>query len=106
MCFIKTTALAFINFKRAADKGYAKAQYNLALLYYDGVYVDKSYSSAAYWFRLAADLGNPKAQTALGNMYLHGDGVKQNLHLSVYWLRQARSKQEFQAITQLKELGL
>ena len=38
-------------FRKAADKGFADAQYNLGVCYYHGYAVAKSEHEAAKWFR-------------------------------------------------------
>ena len=60
--------LAYEEFLKAADQGYATAQFNLALMYYNGRGVPRDYQAAARWYRKAADQGNAKAQYNLGQM--------------------------------------
>ena len=52
-------------YRRAADKGHAKAQLELGRMYYegDGVPVDKA--AAVSWYRKAADQGHADAQFVL-----------------------------------------
>ena len=74
-------ATAFQEFKKAAEQGHAKAQYNLGLMYDNGRGVLQDYKQAVKWYRLAAEKGIAKAQANLGLMYHNGRGV---LHDSVY----------------------
>ncbi len=48
-------------FQKAADQGYASAQYNLAVMYGKGKGVHQDYKQAVYWYRKAADQGHADA---------------------------------------------
>ena len=64
----------------AAEQGDADAQYNLGMLYDDGVNVPQDAAKAAKWFRRAAEQGHVAAQSKLGVMYEKGrNGVPQRL---------------------------
>ena len=58
-----------------AEKGYAKAQYYLGIMYNYGQGVLKDYKEAVKWYRKAANQGNASAQNNLGVMYENGQGV-------------------------------
>ena len=60
--------------RKAAEQGYAGAQYNLGLMYYHGKGVSQDYEEAASWVRKAADQGDAAAQNNLGSMYREGKG--------------------------------
>ncbi|MCK5097449.1 MAG: SEL1-like repeat protein, partial [Desulfobacteraceae bacterium] len=45
-------------YKRAAEQGYAKAQYNLGAMYDKGIGVPQNRNKAAYWYRKAAKQGH------------------------------------------------
>ena len=49
----------------AANKGHAKAQFNLAISYYDGEGVQQDVSKAIYWLEKAAAQGHEKSQNFL-----------------------------------------
>ena len=68
-----------------AEQGYASAQYNLGLMYHEGVGVPQDYKTAAKWYTLAAQQGHANAQTNLGVMYVKGDGVPQNYVYAHMW---------------------
>ena len=72
-----------------AEQGYAKAQYNLGAMYYNGRGVRQDYAEAVRWYRKAAEQGVAKAQYNLGAMYYNGDGVRRNFHLSKEWFGKA-----------------
>jgi len=55
-------------FRKAAEQGYAKAQYNLGLCYKNGWGVRKNITEAKKWFRKAAEQGLETAQEALDSL--------------------------------------
>src|SRR5207245_11134921 len=61
--------------RKAAEQGEAKAQFDLAGMYYKGRGLPQDYAEAARWYRKAADQGYAKAQRNLGDMYHDGKGV-------------------------------
>jgi len=65
-----------------AEDGDHNAQFNVALIYFNGLAVDKDEHLAFEWFSKAADAGYLKAQSILGTMYFHGQGVTQDDHPS------------------------
>ncbi len=69
-----------------ADQGDPSAQFNLALLYYDGKGVPQDYTEAANWFRRAAEQDYEKAEHNLGAMYGSGKGVKRDYVQAYKWL--------------------
>ena len=75
-----------------AKKGFAQAQYNLGVMYFNGKGVIKDYSNAIKWWNLAADQGNDKAQYILGVMYEEGKGVKKNLKTAKTWFQLASNQ--------------
>jgi TPR repeat protein len=76
-------------YRRAADQGYAKAQYALGLDYYGGSGVPKDAAEAAKWFRKAAEQGYAMAQSYLGWCYAAGEGVPKDAAEGVKWYRRA-----------------
>jgi TPR repeat protein len=73
-------------YRRAADKGDADAQFNLAILYDNGTGAPKNYMAAAGWYEKAAEQGLPRAQFNLGSMYANGQGTPVNLPEAYVWL--------------------
>lgn len=65
-------------YRRAAKQRYAKAQYNLALLYEDGKGVSQDYKMASQWYTAAADSGFTEAKNNLGVLYVLGKGVRRD----------------------------
>lgn len=79
--------------QEAASQGYAKAQYQLGSMYYDGVYgVKKDLTLAAQWFEKSAVQGFAHAQLAIGLMYYTGYGVQENEGKGIEWLQKAAAQ--------------
>ena len=49
-------------YRKAAEQGYASAQYNLGVCYYNGKGVEQDYEEVVKWYRKAAEQGHPRAQ--------------------------------------------
>ena len=76
-------------YKKSAEQGNSRAQYNLAKCYENGEGVVKDYEQAVYWYTQAAEQGDADAQNNLGLMYENGAGVEKNLEKAIYWYQQA-----------------
>ena len=72
-----------------AEEGDAKAQHDLAGMYYYGKGVPQDYAEAVTWYRKAADQGNREAEYGLGLMYREGKGVPQDPAQAINWCRRA-----------------
>ena len=75
--------------KELAERGDARAQFELGLMYSEGEGVLQDHHEAAKWYRLAAEQGFAPAQMSLGLMYIDGRGVSQNILEARKWLRLA-----------------
>lgn len=76
-------------FKKAAEQGYAKAQFNLAVKYSTGHGVEKDEVEALKWFTKAADNGDAKAQYNVGVCYNNAIGTERNEALASKYFRMA-----------------
>ena len=76
-------------FRKAAEQGYADAQWGLGWCYETGRGVTQDYNEAVRWYRKAADQGNAGAQNNLGVCYANGRGVTQDYNEAVRWYRKA-----------------
>jgi TPR repeat protein len=75
-----------------AQQGDANAQFNLALLYENGVGIPRDARSAVYWYTKAAQQGHVNAQYRLGTIYRYGYGDEVLLldsKKAVYWITKA-----------------
>ena len=74
-------------FIKSAQLGFARAQYNIAEYYSQGIVSEKESAGLAYyWYRKAALQDDPKAQKEIGFHYLMGHGVEQNYTYGLNWL--------------------
>lgn len=89
-------------FRKAAEGGYAEAQYNLGLCYGEGLGVTKNATEALKWNRKAADQGLSIAQYNVGVYYEHGlGGVKQDYEEAVKWYQKAAEQGDPDALNNL-----
>ena len=72
-------------FHPLAERGDARAQYNLGLLYASGLGVTHDYQAALKWHRMAAKQGHAGAQNELAQMYSKGQGVQQDYIRAHMW---------------------
>jgi TPR repeat protein len=81
---LKDYESAFIWMYKAAEAGFAKAQYNLGNMYYCGHGVQADFNKFEYWIRKSANQGYADAQIMLGDAYLTVD-----MNESIRWYRMA-----------------
>lgn len=74
-------------FQKAAQRGYAPAQVNLAVLYANGWGTPVNYGVSLQWLHAAADQHFARAYYNLGILYLDGRGVKQDYAEALRWFR-------------------
>ncbi|CCK80558.1 tetratricopeptide repeat protein [Desulfobacula toluolica] len=68
---------------------YGKAQYELGILYAQGLGVEKSEEIACSYFKSAAIDGVSKAQYTLGANYIEGKGVEKDAEKGAFWIKKA-----------------
>lgn len=79
-------------YRKAAERGYAPAQYVLGNYYMDGVWVDEDKETAFSWYSKAAKQHHPFAQLMLAECYQTGKGVEANDELAEKWYNVAVSE--------------
>jgi TPR repeat protein len=84
-------------FFRAAEQGYADAQFNLGLMYANGEGVEKDMTHAVELFKKAAEQGHVDAQNNLGAMYFTGEGVERDEKKAIEWFEKAAAKGNLEA---------
>lgn len=84
-----------------AEKGDARSQYALGVLYENGYGVEKDLKQAAAWYLKAAKQGNTDAQYNLGAMYEHGVGMAVNYAEAARWYRPAAESGDIDALSNL-----
>lgn len=80
--------------EKAAEANDTAAQFQLGLLYLEGVGVDEDPSLAARWFELAAEQGHVPAQNNLGSLYENGRGVGQSFSRAFEWYERAAKQND------------
>ena len=80
-------ATALREYTPLAEQGDVYAQYNVGLMYDQGLGVPQSFRTAAKWYTLAAEGGHDWGQYNLGRMYEKGQGVLQDYKTAVKWYR-------------------
>jgi len=98
------TAAAFELYRKAAEQGHAKAQHNLAVMYYNGVGVTKDAGEAAKWFRKAAQEGGMLSQESLAAMLSKGDGVSKDIKEALHWYQKAAEQGSLPSLLRLGEI--
>jgi len=88
----KGDAAAFAQLRALGNKGDAKAQYNLGLMYAEGTGVPRDFDQAVSWFRKSAEQGNALGQFSLGAMYANGFGVPKDFVQAVFWRRKSANQ--------------
>ena len=81
-------------FRKAAQQGYAEAQFYLGwicagMVGSDGSGVPQDNVHATFWWRKAAENGHADSQHYLGEYYACGWGVEQDYAKAAFWLRRA-----------------
>jgi TPR repeat protein len=82
----KDYATALKEWVPLAEAGDAPSQFNVGLMYLDGVGVPQSDLKAVEWFRRSAEQGYAKAQGNLGVLYAVGRGVRRDYVGAHMWL--------------------
>lgn len=88
-------------FRKAAEAGYAPAQYEIARMYEEGLGVDLNLKLAAFWYRKAADQGAAEAQNNLGSLYARGRGVHKSQSQAAHWYGLAAAQNDPEATSNL-----
>jgi len=76
---------AWFRFRLLADKGEARAQFNIGQLYREGKGVPADSVLAAQWYEKAARQGHALAQYNLGYLFEVGQGVTQDVLEARRW---------------------
>lgn len=74
-------------YRKAAEKGYAPAQYDVGRMYSNGFGVAKNKSEAVRWYRMAAEQGDKDGIYWLAFCYKNGQGVAKDSAEAVRWYR-------------------
>jgi len=91
-------------YTKAAEKGHARAEYELAEMYMNGDKVAKSFDAAIYWYRQSAENGYANAQAKLGHMYEHGGMIDKDPVQAYRWLKLAVKNGNLDVAEELNEI--
>ena len=82
---------AFPILKKYAEKGYAQAQFLVAMCYDNrsGESIFADAKQAAYWYQKSADQGNTDAMCNLSSCYEDGYGVSKDIEKARFWYQKA-----------------
>jgi TPR repeat protein len=72
-----------------AKRGNADGQYQLGMMYANGICVSQDDRSAVEWYQKAANQEHPEAQHELGVMYANGRGVPKDETKAAEWFQKA-----------------
>jgi len=89
---------------KSARLGIAEAQYEVGLMYANGVGVTQSIGQAIHWVQLSAQRGFANAQYLLGTRYETGTGVAQSIQLAMLWFGRAAEQSHTKAMFRLGKL--
>lgn len=92
-------------YRKAAEHGLPRAQYNLARLYADGQGVPQDYRQAFHWLRKAAAQNYVLAWNRLGVMCERGKGVAHDDVEACKWFSLAANQQNIAAVVNLEKLS-
>ena len=93
--------LAYKTFLAAAKEGHVDSQFNVALMYEQGIGVGKDEKEAVVWYGKAASQGSAAAQFNLGVLYENGRGTEIDFVKANEWYRKASEQGDALAIGNL-----
>jgi TPR repeat protein len=80
-----------------AEQGDAEAQYNIGVMYAEGLGVLENDRTGAKWLTLAAEQGYADAQYKLAIMFANGEGVLENHKTAYRWAKLAAAQEHADA---------
>lgn len=85
-------------YRKAAEQGHVKAQFQLALNYWNGLRITQNYAEAHKWFLKAAEQNSSEAMMFLWRMYRDGDGVAKDNTKAYEWCKKAAALDNAEAL--------
>lgn len=83
--FLDEYSTAFEWARQSAEEGYARAQFEVGLMYQSGTGIEQDYQAALFWFEKAAEQEDALAMFQLGIYYREGLGVEKSSEKSFQW---------------------
>ena len=93
--------LAYKEFLAAAENGHADSQFNVGLMYEQGIGIAQDEKEAVVWYGKSAAQGNSAAQYNLGVLYENGRGTEIDYEKANEWYRKASLQGDALAIGNL-----
>lgn len=81
--------------------GHRESQYEVGLMYANGIGVEQDFVQAVYWVRQSAERGFAAAQYLLATRYANGEAVTQDDHEAMRWFVKAADQEHPKAIYKL-----
>jgi len=101
----QTKNAANVYLHKAAEAGYADAQFILACNYETGEGVQKNVAEAAKWYLKAAEQGYSDAQYGIGSLLCFGEGIEKDKKEGLKWLSKASNQGHANAKKYLDEIN-
>lgn len=98
---VNNMPLAFKYFLAAAKENHVDSQYNVGVMYEQGIGVGKNEKEALGWYKKAGMQGNAAAQFNLGVLYENGLGTEVDFAKANEWYRKASVQNDAMAIGNL-----
>lgn len=94
-------------FRSLAERGDARSQYFLAVMYNNGFQgIAQDAQQAVVWFRKAAEQGHELSQIELGNMYYNGRGIAKDEKQAELWFSKPAEQGNVKAKEMLNRMKL
>lgn len=90
--------------RKAANQGYAPAEFQMGQMYDFGFGVTQDDGEAIAWYRQAAEHGSAPAQRSLGDFYRKGRGVAADAAAAASWYRRAAEGDDLRAQYELGQM--
>lgn len=95
---------AFTRTLKSARFGLIEAQYEVGLMYANGLGVEQDFEKALGWIRQAAERGYTPAQYLLATRYASGIAIERNTHMAFHWFMKAADRGHTKASYRLGKL--
>lgn len=94
----------FLRTLKSARLGLPDAQYEVGLMYANGIGVAQDFKQAIHWIRLSAERGHVPAQYLLATRYVSGVAIERNEHQAFVWFLRAAAQGHPKAYFRLGKL--
>ncbi|MCD6027034.1 MAG: Sel1 domain protein repeat-containing protein [Solimicrobium sp.] len=99
-------ASAFETFEENANHGCSMSQYELGVMFAQGIGVERNGKNAFLWSMAAYNQHHPDACTTLGDLFQQGHGVEKNVEFAIFYYREGAKRGSASACNNLGKLYL